>query len=317
MMHIETLFKKAFERRRALYEDRATNCFRLFNGEGDGLPGLTLDWYGEYLLLQYFEPGLNELTREIVGLIESSPAMFPLTPGGVLLKNRLKSVDVFDMASATRSVLLAGGAPPECYHVRQNGVAAVVDLVGGQSTGIFLDMRGVRDRLAAYYTPADVMLNLFCYTALFSVHALKNGISSAVNVDLSRGLLDRARVNYAINGLRIDDRDFIYGDSIGWTRRFHKKGVSFSFALFDPPTFSRNRRRTFSVKRHYPEALALLSRIADRGWVLTSVNSPGIGVEEYIQFHPEGWKLEFLEHESSDFTRSGPPYLKAGLWRVL
>lgn len=317
MALLGTLLAKALEKRHTLYEDPFTNCFRLFNGEGDGLRGLTLDWYGGYLLVQYFDDGLDDLTGELTALIDSPAAGFPAPPRGVLLKRRPgPGLGGAALASAARSVLLSGETPPRGFHVKQNGVDAVVDLVEGQNTGVFLDMRVVRDRLADYYTPRDRMLNLFCYTALFSVHALRCGIAGAVNVDLSKGVLERARANYALNGLRVDDRDFVYGDSLDWIRRLKKKGARFTFALFDPPTFSRNRRRTFSVKRHYSSALGLLAGIVGPGWVLTSVNTPSISVEEYRGFHPGGWKCEFVEHEPFDFPSRESPYLKAGLWRL-
>ena len=109
------------------------------------------------------------------------------------------------------------------------------------------------------------MLNLFSYTALFSVHAVRRGITGAVNVDLSRAVLERAKVNYGLNGLRIDERDFIYGDSLEWIRRFRKKGRTFSFVIFDPPTFSRNRQRSFSSRRDYAASPVNAGRPRARG----------------------------------------------------
>ncbi|MBN2080153.1 MAG: class I SAM-dependent rRNA methyltransferase [Spirochaetes bacterium] len=317
MERLRTLLATALEKRHLLYENPSTNCFRLFNGDGDGLGGLTLDWYGGYLLVQYFDDALDGITDEITALIDSNAAAFPALPRGVLLKKRPgPGTGGVAIAAAAKSVLLSGEAPPRDFYVKQNGVRAAVDLMEGQNTGVFLDMRGVRDRLEGYYTPRDRMLNLFCYTALFSVHALMCGSGGAVNVDLSKGVLARARANYVLNGLRVDDRDFVYGDSLDWIRRFQKKGTRFSFVLFDPPTFSRNRRRTFSVKRHYASALGILAGIVGPGWVLTSINSPSISLDEYRGFHPGGWKCEFVEHEPLDFPTPGPPYLKAGLWRL-
>jgi 23S rRNA (cytosine1962-C5)-methyltransferase len=78
-----------------------------------------------------------------------------------------------------KSELLSGVAPPDGYLVRQNGVTVAVDLVEGQHTGIFLDMRTVRRKLLPYYGSVGTMLNLFSYTAVFSVHALLNGAKHA------------------------------------------------------------------------------------------------------------------------------------------
>jgi 23S rRNA (cytosine1962-C5)-methyltransferase len=215
-----------------------------------------------------------------------------------------------------KSIVIEGSGPPEGYSVRQNGILAAVDLMWGQSTGIFLDMREVRERLVRYYSSVDIMLNLFSYTALFSVHAVNHGVMGAVNVDLSKGVLERAKANYRLNGLRVDERDFIYGDSLDWIRRFRKKGKTFTIAVFDPPTFSRNRKRTFSSKKNYRDSLSMLSDIVDGGYALTSVNSYSISREEYLSYHPAGWRLEFFANESSDFAHSGNPYLKAGFWKI-
>jgi 23S rRNA (cytosine1962-C5)-methyltransferase len=315
-MRYQSILQEAFRKREKLYDDSATNCFRLFNGDGDGVPGLTMDWYGEYLLVQYFHPGLAGRTDDLLRCIGGSINLLPAPPRGILLKNRNRQPGVPDIAAAMRSSVIEGSAPPGGYSVRQNGVLAAVDLVGGQSTGVFLDMREVRDRLKGFYRPGGVMLNLFCYTALFSVHAVVNGMQSAVNVDLSRGVLARARTNYGLNGLRVDERDFIFGDSLDWMRRFRKKDSIFSLVIFDPPTFSRNRKRTFSTKKNYRDSLALAEGLAGGGLVLSSVNSYSVTQEEYISYHPAGWNIEFFANESSDFAVAGTPYLKVGLWKI-
>ncbi len=315
-MQIESLLRKALQKREKLYNDPATNCYRLCNGDGDGVPGLTLDWYDGYILVQYFDARLGSVTGDILKSVKSIAPLLPARPRGILLKNRLRPESARDIASAMKSTVLDGAEPPGGFSVRQNGILAEVDLVGGQSTGLFLDMREVRDRLSGYYRNSDIMLNLFSYTALFSVHAISHGIIGAVNVDLSRGVLERAKANYRLNRLKVDERDFIYGDSLEWIRRFKRKEKKFSLVIFDPPTFSRNRRRTFSSRKNFRESLDLIDGLCDGGHVLTSVNSYSIPREEYLSFHPRGWQLEFIANESSDFTHGGDPYLKAGLWKI-
>jgi 23S rRNA (cytosine1962-C5)-methyltransferase len=315
-MRFESLLIKAFEKRLILCSDADTNCFRLFNTDGDGIPGLTIDIYGEYILMQYFSPQPAHRLEDVLQAFNESADIIPVAIKGVLMKNRTKAPGVNDMRVARESILVQGSPPPPGYVVRQNGVDAVVDLIRGQSSGIFLDMREVRDKLVRYYRPSDIMLNLFCYTALFSVHAVKNGIAGAVNVDLSKRVLERAKSNYRLNGLRIDERDFIYGDALEWIRIFRKKGKMFSLIIFDPPTFSRNRWRTFSSRKNYRKTLEQIGGLVEDGHVLTSVNSYSIPADEYKSFHPSSWKLELYCNESSDFMVAGRPYLKVGLWKI-
>jgi 23S rRNA (cytosine1962-C5)-methyltransferase len=315
-MNIESLFRKAFGKREKLFGNAGTNCYRLFNTDGDGIPGLTIDWYGEYVLVQFFASDLMDMSDDIMRSLDRTSSMLPASLKGILLKYRKKQPDARDIAAAMRSVVVEGTVPPEGYCVLQNGVKAAVDLVGGQNTGIFLDMREVREQLLPYYRPGTSMLNLFSYTAIFSVHAVKHGITGSVNVDLSRGVLERAKFNYELNGLRVDERDFIYGDSLDWMRRFRKKSRTFSMVIFDPPTFSRNRKRTFSTKKDYRESLGIISGLAEGGYALTSINSYTISRDEYLSFHPCGWEMEFFNNEPSDFAISGNPYLKVGLWKI-
>ena len=309
--------RKAVEKRRDLFALKGCTAFRLVNGEGDGLDGLTVDIYGEYLLAQCFSgsPGADAArpTEALARLAD----FLPLTVLGVLLKDRgRRHPGAKDIASFSESVLLYGEMPPEDYIVEQNGVRVAVDLVKGQNTGLFLDMREVRGRLAGLYGGVDSLLNLFCYTAVFSVHAILNGARSAVNVDLSKAVLGRARANYSINGIEPDDRDFIREDAQKWVKRAEKKGGRFSMVIFDPPTFARNKKKSFSARKDYAAFCALLSGLAGGGYVLTSVNAAGVTENDYRSFHPASWELEFLSHESADFPFRRRPYLKAGLWRV-
>ncbi len=313
-MNFADLFKRAFDARSDLFSPGDTDSFRLFNSSGDGFEGLAADIYGRYILVQLFEGRLFEIRNDIVdGLIRASAAL-PVSPEGFLLKDRTIQRGDLDYGDIRRSVLVEGHEPPPDYSVKQNGVSAYVDLVEGQSTGIFLDMREIRRDIAPLYPAGGSILNLFSYTGLFSVHALKNGMNRSLNVDLSKAVLQKAAANYRLNGLKFDDRDFIYGDALQWMKRLQKRGEVFSLVVFDPPTFSRNRKNTFSVKHDYPRALEAAAGLCDR-YVFTAVNSRSVSENEYLSYHPGSWKLAYFGNESADF-RGQERYLKAGLWEL-
>ncbi len=312
----EILFSRALELRVSLFDLTGTDCFRVFNAEGDGFDGFTADYYSGYFLLQYFN---HEAEKNLKAAVSALLSVYPSVPGGMkglLVKNRM-NISGEDYSEARRSEIVEGIYPEEGIIVQQNGIKAYADLLNGQSTGVFLDMREVRSLLPGFYKEYGIktMLNLFCYTGLFSVHALAGGVDSAINVDLSRSVLSRARDNYRLNNFHCDDRDFIYGDAIEWIKLFNKKKQMFDFAVFDPPTFARNRKKQFSVKRDYRVSLEKLDKTVKKGGlILTSVNSYSVSEKEYRSYHPDSWQLLMFANESSDFNNRGNPYLKVGLW---
>lgn len=325
MKNIETLMMAAAERRASLFELAHTDCFRLINDEADGLGGLVVDRFADFLLVSSYDSRILDrqngsvvLKKIYMNALLSLANKLPFAVRGILLKNREKLTDRQDFTVERRSQLIEGDYPPDGFNVIQNGVRAYADLIDGQSSGIFLDMREIRANLVNFYSSADCdsMLNLFSYTGIFAVHALKNGMKRAINVDISKSVLKRARENYNLNSLVVDDRDFLYGDSIDWLRRFKKKETSFSLAVIDPPTFARNKAGQFSIRANYSQSLEMLTTVALGGYVFSAVNTASISKAEYMAYHPKNWKLIMYGNESSDFLLPGRPYLKAGLWKV-
>jgi 23S rRNA (cytosine1962-C5)-methyltransferase len=303
-----TILETAFSRRQFLFDSGHTTAFRLFNYQNDGIENLTIDYYDRWLLVQEFADDV--LSDSAVNDIGDVCGTLGLEIRGIYGKYRGK-VSQRDVASTRISTLLAGEPVPHDHLVKQNGITVKVDLVSGQSTGLFLDMREFREQLVPYYEKE--MLNLFCYTGIFSVHGLQNGARFAVNVDLSKTVLSRAEENYRLNNLPVDQRDFIFGDTIEWLKRFSRQGRRFGMVICDPPTFSRKGKKTFSVKKDYPRLISLLDDVSSR-YVVTAVNTYGVTKDEYISYHPSHWKQILTGTESADFNPGDNPYLKVSLW---
>lgn len=315
-MNAETCFKKAFARRESLFFDTTTTAFRLFHGAPEGIDGITIDRYGAYILVQTYAQGLQKKISELFTALCKAARLLPVQAEGFVWKHGTAPSAGRQRTAEWKSTLLGGQMPPSPLLVLQNNIAAEVDLMSGQHTGLFLDMRSVRKQLRAYYGDCTTMLNLFCYTGMFSVHALKQGVAHALNVDLSKTILARAQKNYNHNNLSCDGRDFIQGDALDWMNVFKKKNRQFSYIVFDPPTFGRGKKGVFSIKKDFQKSIVQLGRLAPGGLVLTVINSPSVSQQQYRDYHPKNWALEFIAHESDDFPYRGTPYLKAGLWRA-
>ncbi len=312
------LLKSAVLSRKSFFELKDTNCFRLFNASGDGLDGITVDYYDGHILVQYFTREVENSIFDYLAIIGGLSSHVDAPIKSILLKNRKTVRGNQDFDELRDSRIVEGDYPEGGIAVLHNGIKANVDLIHGQSTGIFMDMYQVRADLAPYYKSGDIksVLNLFSYTALFSVHALLNGAENAINVDLSKAVLKRARENYVLNSLKVDERDFVYGDSLEWVKIFGKKRRKFDLVIFDPPTFARNRKKKFSVRRDFPAMLNEIGKIvSENGFVLTSINSYSVPSEEYMKSHPAGWENIRFWTESADFKYSDNHYLKAGLWK--
>ncbi len=309
------MFEKVFAKRAALFVDPANDCCRLFNAEGDGLDGITIDRYAAWLLVQIEKAALLHKPEALFAAIVTAGRSLAFKPRGILWKD-ISASETAWRDYQCRSSIMDGHAPPEELIVVQNGVRVAVDLMAGRHSGLFLDMRIIRGLLAPYYKQAGDMLNLFCYSGVFSVHGLKNGMGHALNLDLAKTALDRARRNYGLNGLACDERDFMYGDALTWMKAFAKKGRRFDLVVLDPPTFARSKQGSFSVKKDFSRCLELVQSLAPGGLALTVVNSPAVSEQQYRDWHPGTWRLAWLEHEPDDFPWAGEPYLKAGLWEI-
>lgn len=302
----------SFNKRKGLFGTDSCNVFRLINGEGDGAGALFADLYGDYLLVQTYDAEAEQAVLSHLDELTAAVQALPVAIKGILLKKR------DEKASAQvnyDSTLLHGELPPEEYHVVQNGMKMYVDLVHGLNTGLFLDMRQIRVKLAEIYSETESVLNLFSYTCGFALHARINGVRNALNVDVSKTVLRRGMNNYQLNGLTADNRDFIQEDGGRWLKRAAKKDKKWDLTVFDPPTFARGKNGSFSVKSDYGEYLQYIGSITGK-YCLSVINTHTVTAEEYMSFHPGSWKNIWFAHESDDFPYLENPYLKAGLWRV-
>lgn len=221
--------------------EEVTDAYRLFNGVGDGIPGVTLDKFGERFQLQFFSAdalkNFEQIKKAVMDLFQPEflVAKFRTDPSGRSLEHPRMDVLV--------------GTPEQAVGIVREGNARFhVDLLDTVNPGLFLDMRDVRLEVGERTGPR--FLNLFSYTCSFSVHARLGGAEIATNADISGKILDKGRENYALNGLDLRPGEFFRGSALEYVQWALKKGLKFDGIVLDPPSFARFKGGNFNVREH-------------------------------------------------------------------
>jgi 23S rRNA (cytosine1962-C5)-methyltransferase len=218
----------------------AATAYRVVHGEGDGMPSLIVDRYGEYLVVQTLSQGTDRLRPQIVTLLQDL-----LRPAGILARNdpRVRELEGLD-----RKVELLKGEVPERVTVREGGVEHEVDLWRGQKTGLFLDQRENREAAAAY--TRGRALDCFSYHGGFAL-ALARRADDVIALEISADAAARARENASRNGLsNVSVKTVNVFDEL---RELDRGDERFDTIVLDPPAFAKNRRSVPAARSGYKE----------------------------------------------------------------
>lgn len=278
---IRARFERAAELRRVLFGAALPQAMRVFAGESEGLPGVTVDRYGDFVVAQWLSGGALPWRDELYGAIESC-----WKPRGIYEQRRVRP--------------LGGGGPPEPA-VRARGEEAPLELViedGGcrfgvdvtapLGVGLFPDMRLGWAAVAARAAGKRV-LNLFSYTGAFSVHAAKAGAAEIVAVDTAAKAHARARRNLELSGLADARHETMTADSTKALERFASRGRTFDIVVCDPPTFSHGPAGQFSVARDLAQlASASAAVLAPGGLLVLASNSTKLSAADLDRALGEG-----------------------------
>lgn len=257
-----------------------TSAFRLVNAEGDGLPGLTVDRYGDYLMVQLYcngwRPHLKLVTRVLQELLE---------PTGIYEKGRPQKTRELEAVSDSKRYgrLLAGTAAPGQLEVLENGLSFLVSLENGLNTGLFLDQRRNRQDLMTR-APGKRVLNLFAYTGAFSVAAAATGASLVTSVDASPGYTEWAKANFGVNRLNPKRHEFIVGDCLEVIGDLARQKKRYDIILMDPPSFSTTTKSRFTTRGGTSDLVAAtLPLLQNGGLLIASSNHQKVDLADYLK----------------------------------
>ncbi len=264
---------EAWELRAPLRLSGHTNAYRWIYGEGDGLPGLVVDRYGDYAALQTYAESVQAIVPAVTAALR---AVDPELRGIV---QRPRPAD--DDTAQAEPILLWGELPPRDLVVQEQGLFFQVDMLYGQKTGLFLDQRDNRRTLEAFAGGMRV-LNCFAYTGGFSIYALRGGAAEVISCDVGRGLAEATAANIALNRLPAERHRFETEDCFALLDRYAKSGRTFDIVILDPPSFARTRASQHAAARAYTRLNALGLRCVAPGGLLVSASCTAqIGPEQF------------------------------------
>jgi len=313
---------QAFALRRALFPDFSpTLACRLVFSEADGLSGLTVDRYGDWLLLQVTSRALARRLPVLVTLLREK-----LLPRGIWLRTEkgIRDAEGLELEDG----LLWGETPPRPLIVVENGIQFALDVTEGQKTGFFLDQRDNRRRVAELVSGQRV-LDVCCYSGGFALNCLVHGRArEVVALDLSESALALARANAERNGVadRLQTRR---GDCFKLLTEMAEAGDQFETVILDPPKLARNRQGLDAALRGYYSLNRSAMRLTVPGGSLVTCSCSGqVSAEAFVDMLAqaalhENRTLQILETRGAAadhptaVTCLESAYLKCYLCRVL
>jgi 23S rRNA (cytosine1962-C5)-methyltransferase len=273
---------EAAARLRASRPDLAgVDALRVVNGDSEGLPGVTVDRYGDFLVVHLVSSAWVPWSDALYDALEAVHH-----PKGIYEQRRFRP--------------LSGEAPRGPAELRRGAVAPVeivanegdfkfgVDVTAPVSTGLFPDLRDGR-RAVMRHVAGRRLLNLFSYTGSISVYAARGGAAAIVNVDLAAKAHARSRHNFGLNGLDPEMVEYVAGDARTTLFSMAERKRTFDAVVIDPPSFSQAKGRVFATQKDYGELVAESLAVLPPGGLLFAVaNTVKLSAEEHDRAIADG-----------------------------
>ena len=264
----ERKIREAAEARTLMLEETGMSACRLVDAESDGLPGLIIDRYNNFLVLEVLSAGAEYHLKDITSALRTiypDDNIYERSDVEVRTKEGLES----------RKGVIYGEEPPEELAIKENGgMQILVNIKEGHKTGYYLDQRDNRAALSKYCKGKSV-LNCFSYTGGFSLYALRGRAKSVANVDVSQKALDIAKKNIVLNHLDPGRVKFIREDVFAFLRKEKKAGHTYDVIVLDPPKFAESKSQLDKACRGYKDINMIAASIINPGGYLMTYSCSG------------------------------------------
>jgi 23S rRNA (cytosine1962-C5)-methyltransferase len=269
--------QRALQMRQSLALEPATNAYRLIFAEADGLPGLIVDKYGRYLVMQCLTLGIERRKQRLVEWLAEVAR-----PSGILERSDAEARQKEGLPPATG--LLWGDMPPSDLLILENGLKFNINLQSGHKTGFYLDQRENRALVCQpRFVAGKRVLNVFAYTGGFGIYAAANGATTVTHIDSSIDALEQAEKNVALNGWERPSDEYIAGDAFEILRHYRDTGQTFDVVILDPPKFAHNQRDVERACRGYKDLNWLALRLLNPGGLLATFSCSGLVSADLFQ----------------------------------
>ena len=252
-----------------------TNAYRIINAESDGLPGLIVDKYSDFLVCQFLSAGAEYHKEIIVEILEDI-----FKPAGIFERSDVE-VRTKENLEPTQGIL-KGNEPDELIEIKENGLKFFVDIKNGHKTGFYLDQRDNR-KIISEFAKDKTVLNCFSYTGGFSVYALSAGAEKVTQIESSSSVLDLSLKNFELNILPGSSIENINGDVFEVLRKFRDERRTFNLIILDPPKFAESASQIQKASRGYKDINLLAIKLLNPGGTLFTFSCSGHISQELFQ----------------------------------
>ncbi|MCL6572292.1 MAG: class I SAM-dependent rRNA methyltransferase [Bacillus sp. (in: Bacteria)] len=272
----EKKLKAAIKERASFYNNADTTAFRVFNGEGDGIGGLTIDYFTGYYLLTWYSKGIFRFRDYIIQALQELVVF-----KGIYQKKRFDEKGQY----IEEDDFVAGERGQFPLIVKENGVNIAVYLNESAMVGVFLDQRDVRRTIRDKYANGKTVLNTFSYTGAFSVFAAVGEATKTTSVDLANRSRTKTMEQFQVNGIDAGPQSIIVEDVFNYFKYALKKQLKFDLVILDPPSFARSKKFVFSAEKDYKNLLKEAIAITEgNGTIIASTNCSTFGMEKFKTF---------------------------------